>query len=110
MTDQIKRHLTEDRVLWLTTVSHAGGPVPRPIWFFWDGSHILIYSLNTAARLANIRSNERVSVHFNSGIEGEDVVEITGAAEIVGSAPRPSANELYMTKYGRDIEEAADYD
>src|SRR3984957_14853490 len=110
MTDQIKRHLTEDRVLWLTTVSHAGGPIPRPIWFFWDSSHILIYSLNTAVRLANINANERVSVHFNSSVEGEDAIEVAGTAEIVGSAPLPSANELYIAKYGRDIEEATDFD
>jgi PPOX class probable F420-dependent enzyme len=110
LTDQIRRHLTEDRVLWLTTVSPAGRPIPRPIWFFWDSSHILIYSLNTATRLANIRSNERVSVHFNSSVEGEDAVEMAGIAEIVGSPPLPSANELYMAKYGREIEEATDFD
>jgi PPOX class probable F420-dependent enzyme len=110
MTDQIKRHLVEDRVLWLTTVSPVGRPVPRPIWFFWDSSHILIYSLNTAARLANIRGNEKVSVHFNSSAEGDDAVELAGIAEIVGSSPLPSANELYMAKYGRDIEEATEFD
>jgi PPOX class probable F420-dependent enzyme len=110
MTDQIRRHLIEDRVLWLTTVSPAGRPVPRPIWFFWDRTHILIYSLNNAARLANIRRNERVSVHFNSSMEGEDAVEVAGIAEIVSSSPLPSANELYMAKYGRDIEEATEFD
>ncbi len=110
MTDQIKRHLIEDRVLWLTTVSPTGRPIPRPIWFFWDDAHILIYSLNTAVRVANIRTNEWVSAHFNSGVEGEDAVEIAGVAEIVDSAPLPSANELYMAKYGRDIEGATDFD
>jgi PPOX class probable F420-dependent enzyme len=110
MTDQIERHLIEDRVLWLTTVSPAGRPIPRPIWFFWDSSHVLIYCLNTAARLANIRANEKVSLHFNSTVEGDDAVEVAGIAEIVGSAPPPSANELYMAKYGGDIEEATDFD
>jgi PPOX class probable F420-dependent enzyme len=110
MTDQIRRHLIEDRVAWLTTVSPAGRPIPRPIWFFWDSSHILIYSLNTAVRVANIRSNDKVSVHFNSSVEGEDAVEVAGVAEIVGSSTLPSANELYMAKYGRDIEEATDFD
>ena len=110
MTDQIRRHLIEDRVLWLTTVSRTGRPIPRPIWFFWDSSHVLIYSLNSAARLTNLRTNERVSVHFNSSVEGEDAVEMAGIAEIVASSPLPSANELYMAKYGRDIEEATDFD
>jgi PPOX class probable F420-dependent enzyme len=94
----------------LTTVSPAGRPVPRPIWFFWDGSHLLIYSLKTAARLVNIRTNQSVSVHFNSTAEGEDAVEIAGTAEIVDSSPLPSANALYMAKYGHDIEAATDFD
>jgi PPOX class probable F420-dependent enzyme len=110
MTDQIRRHLIEDRVLWLTTVSPTGRPIPRPIWFFWDGSHILIYSLNTATRLTNIRTNERVSVHFNSSVEGEDAVEAAAIAEIVDSPALPSSNELYMSKYGHDIESASDFD
>ena len=110
MTEQIERHLTEDRVLWLTTVSPVGRPVPRPIWFFWDGAHILIYSLNTAVRLKNIRTNARVSVHFNSSVEGEDAVEIAAIAEIVDDPSLPSGNTLYMAKYARDIEEATDYD
>jgi PPOX class probable F420-dependent enzyme len=110
LTDQIKRHLLDDRVVWLTTVSPTGRPMPRPVWFFWDGSHILIYSLNTAARLANIRANANVSVHFNSTVEGEDAVELSAVAEIVGSPLLPSANALYMAKYGRDIEEAPDFD
>jgi PPOX class probable F420-dependent enzyme len=110
MSDQIRRHLLEDRVLWLTTVSPAGRPIPRPIWFFWDSSHILIYSLKTAVRLVNIRANQKVSVHFNSSVEGEDAVEVAGIAEIVGSSVLPSANELYLAKYGRDIEEATDFD
>ena len=110
ITDQIRRHLMADRVLWLTTVSPTGRPIPRPIWFFWDGSHILIYSLNTAARLLNLAANETVSVHFNSSPEGEDAVEMAGIAEILGSPPLPSANELYMTKYGHEIENASDFD
>lgn len=110
MTDQIERHLIEDQVLSLTTVSPIGWPIPRPIWFFWDNSRILIYSLNTAVRLANIRENRRVSVHFNSNVDGQDAVEVAGIADIVSSAPLPSANPRYMAKYARDIEEATDFD
>jgi PPOX class probable F420-dependent enzyme len=110
VTDHIRRHLVEDRVLWLTTVTPAGRPIPRPIWFFFDDAHILIYSLNTAVRVANIRANEQVSLHFNSSAEGEDAVEISGRAQIVASAPLPSANGLYMSKYGHDIEVATDFD
>ena len=31
------RHLREETVVWMTTVTPAGSPIPRPVWFIWDG-------------------------------------------------------------------------
>jgi PPOX class probable F420-dependent enzyme len=109
LTEQIERHLNDDAVVWLTTVSPTGEPVPRPIWFLWDNDSIVIYSLKTAARLRNIRSNPRVTVHFNATAEGSDVVVISGLAEIIPDATPPSEHQLYVQKYGTRVEEA-DYD
>ena len=99
LTEQIQRHLTEDPIAWLTTVTAGGNPVPRPIWFIWDGTTIEIYSLNTAARLANIRANRHVSLHFNSAADGNDVVTIAGVAEAVAGQVPLSKNSAYVTKY-----------
>lgn len=37
MTDQVRRRLTEDTLVWLTTVSPSGRPAPRLVWFMWTG-------------------------------------------------------------------------
>lgn len=104
LTDQIERHLISDQIAWLTTVSPAGWPATRPVWFVWDGSAITIYSLNTGAKQRHIAANDRVSVHFNSTPGGGDVVVISGRAEVVPGAPPPSRFPGLLDKYLPAIE------
>ncbi len=89
LTEQIERHLIDDELAWLTTVTPSGRPAPRLVWFIWDGSTITIYSEETAAKLRHIRANDQVTVHFNSAADGGDVVVISGRAELVQDAPLP---------------------
>jgi PPOX class probable F420-dependent enzyme len=87
LTERIERHLTGDLIAWLTTVTPAGRPAPRPVWFVWDGAAIVIYSLNRGAKLRHIQANDQVAVHFNSNADGGDIVVISGRAELVPDAP-----------------------
>jgi PPOX class probable F420-dependent enzyme len=105
LTDRIERHLTHDLVAWLTTVSPAGRPSPRPVWFVWDGSAITVYSQNDGAKLRHLEVNNQVSVHFNSTPEGSDVVVIGGRAERVPGAPPPSQFASLLDKYAARIEQ-----
>jgi PPOX class probable F420-dependent enzyme len=102
LTEQIKRHLTDDLIAWLTTVSPAGWPAPRPVWFVWDGSAITIYSLNDSAKLRHIDNNDRVAVNFDSA-DGSDVVVLWGRAARVPDAPAPSQFPGLLDKYGDRI-------
>ena len=35
----------EEIVVWTTTVTPAGSPLPMPVWFLWDGAEsVLMYS------------------------------------------------------------------
>jgi PPOX class probable F420-dependent enzyme len=99
LTEQVKRRLTTDEVAWLTTVTPAGKPAPRPVWFVWDGAAIVIYSMNGAARLTYIEHNPQVTVHFNSN-GGGDIVVISGRARIAPDAPPPSEFPGLLDKYG----------
>ncbi len=51
LTERIGRHLAGDQIAWLTTVTPAGRPAPRPVWFLWDGVAITVYSLNEGVKL-----------------------------------------------------------
>ena len=105
LTDRIERHLAVDLIAWLTTVTPAGRPAPRPVWFVWDGSAITIYSLNDSAKLRHLQVNDQVAVHFNSTADGGDVVVIWGRAERVPDAPAPSRFPGLLDKYASRIEQ-----
>lgn len=103
LTRQVERRLTTDEIAWLTTVSPAGKPAPRPVWLVWDGEAIVIYSMNGAARLRYIEHNPNVTVHFNSA-GGGDIVVISGTAERLAGAPPASRFPGFLDKYGPVIE------
>jgi PPOX class probable F420-dependent enzyme len=108
LTGQIENHLLNDKIVWLTTVTPTGRPAPRPVWFLWDGTAFIIYSLPNGAKLKHIAANDQVSLHFNSGPGGGDVVVVSGSAELVPDAPLPSEVPRMLDKY-RDTIKAMGY-
>lgn len=105
LTEQIERHLREDHIAWLTTVTPSGRPAPRVVWFVWNGEAIVVYSLNDSAKLRHLRSNNHVTVSFNCSPEGTDVVVIAGRAEVVANAPPPTQYPGLLDKYSARIEQ-----
>jgi PPOX class probable F420-dependent enzyme len=99
LTQQIERHLITDQIAWLTTVTPSGRPAPRPVWFVWDGTAITVYGLSNGAKQRHIAANDKVSVHFDSGPGGGDIVVISGRAELVPGAPPPSKFPGLLDKY-----------
>jgi PPOX class probable F420-dependent enzyme len=57
-----ERFLGERRVAVLTTIDGDGAPVPAPIWYAWRNGAFYFRTANTAARLANIARDPRVSI------------------------------------------------
>ncbi len=98
---QAAKRLQEDYIIWLTTVSHDGTPQPNPVWFYWDGMALLIYSQPAAHKVRNIARNPRVSVNFQANDEGGDFVVLTGNASI--DKKPPPHNSRYIEKYREHI-------
>ena len=99
LTEQIEKHLVNDRVVWLTTVTPSGRPAPRPVWFLWDGDVVTTYSMPDRAKLKHIAANDQVSLHFNCTPDGGDVVVLSGRAQVINGAPPPSAVPGLLDKY-----------
>jgi PPOX class probable F420-dependent enzyme len=97
------RHLRDDVVAWLTLVDGSGTPQPAPVWFHWDGSSILVYSHSEAKRLAHLKANPNVALHFDSVGAGEHVVVLTGEATVEDETPPVHENPDYLAKYGERI-------
>jgi PPOX class probable F420-dependent enzyme len=98
------RHLREETVVWLTSVTPAGAPLPAPVWFVWDGSEsVVMYSL-PGARTRNLQANPRVALNFAGDGRGGDIVVLSGTAAVGGDTPPADRNEAYLAKYAGDIE------
>ena len=97
------RLLREETVIWLTTVAPDGTPQPRPVWFTWDGSSILLYSQPKAHKISHLEKCPRVAVHFNTDKDGSEVVVLTGEGRVDREAPPADRDREYVAKYRQGI-------
>jgi PPOX class probable F420-dependent enzyme len=99
------RHLREDPVVWLTTVTPAGAPVPSPVWFVWEEPDaVLVFSRAGTPRTRNIEANPRVALHFGGDGRGGDIVVLSGTATVDESAEPAGRVGPYVEKYASHIE------
>lgn len=94
------KRLQNEHIIWLTTTSSDGTPQPNPVWFYWDGQKILVYSQPKARKLMNIRRNPKVSLNFQANLEGADIVILTGDASI---NEKSNHDSRFIEKYREEI-------
>jgi PPOX class probable F420-dependent enzyme len=92
--------LDTEYVIWLTTVGKDGTPQPRPVWFIPYKDGVLIYSRPSVAKVAHLRRNPRMALHFNTDRSGEEpVIVFTGAAKLDAGMPPADQVAPYIKKY-----------
>lgn len=97
---RVARRLEEESVIWLTTVTPGGQPLPVPIWFIWDGDdEVLVYSRPNTPKLRNIAENSKVSLNLNSTPSGGNVIQFDGEAHHDSAAPPASDVDAFVAKY-----------
>jgi PPOX class probable F420-dependent enzyme len=99
LTQEVSDRLSSDKYVWLTTVAKSGQPVPRLVWFFFDGTEITVYSMPNAAKLTHIKARPRVGLNLDSDGNGRGTVVVAGAARIDEVDADPIADEKYQAKY-----------
>ena len=97
------RHLREEVVVWMTTVTPGGAPVPRPVWFIWDGAESVVMYSQPKLRIRNLEANSRVALNFDGDRGGGDIVVLSGTAAVDGDLPAANDNPDYLAKYGDHI-------
>lgn len=95
---RVARHLREELVVWMTTVTPAGSPLPSPVWFLWDGAESVLMHSMPGARVRNIEANPRVALNFAGDGRGGDIVVLSGSAAI-DSGAQPADSGDYLAKY-----------
>jgi PPOX class probable F420-dependent enzyme len=100
----VKEHLKNQYVIWLTTVDSNLTPQPRPVWFIWEHDSFLIFSQAKAYKVAHIKKNPKVALHFNTDETGDKhVIVFTGAAFIDANCPPAYQVDAYFEKYKQGI-------
>ena len=97
---RIRRFLEQEPVVWLSTVRPDGGPHLVPIWFWWDGSAILVFSKPNAQKVRNLRARPSVMLALGDADDDFDVGLLEGTAELLD---RPTSEVLpagHLQKYG----------
>jgi PPOX class probable F420-dependent enzyme len=97
------RHLREEIVVWLTSVTPRGAPLPMPVWFVWDGADSVLMYSRPSARVRNIEANPHVALNFSGDGRGGDIVVLSGEATVDQDAPPAEVAPDYLAKYGGHI-------
>ena len=92
------RRLREEVVVWMTTVTPAGTPVPRPVWFLWDGEESALVYSRPSPRVRNIEANPRVTLNFDGDGGGGDIIVFTGTAAVDPETPPADRSQDYLAK------------
>ncbi len=95
----IDARLRDEPIIWLSSVRPDGRPHLVPIWFWWDGAAILMFSKPAAQKVRNLRHNPQVVLALNSADEGEDIVLLEGRADLLGDNAPQSTLPGYAEKY-----------
>jgi PPOX class probable F420-dependent enzyme len=99
LTPEVIDRLTADHYGWLTTVAKSGQPVPKLIWFYFDGAAVVIYSMPDAAKVAHVRRHPRVSLNLDSDGNGNGIVVIGGEAAVDATGVDCRTDEPYWAKF-----------
>lgn len=100
---RVARHLREEVVVWMTTVTRAGSPLPSPVWFLWDGAETVVMYSMPGARVRNVEANPRVTLNFAGDGAGGDIVVLSGNAVIDADWPPADQAGDYRGKYDSHI-------
>jgi PPOX class probable F420-dependent enzyme len=95
---RLDRFLSEEPVVWLSTVRPDGAPHIVPIWFTWDGASLLVFSKPGAQKVRNLRANPVAMLALG---EPEDDFDVAMAEARVELLEEP-ATELpwgHLAKY-----------
>ena len=102
---RVNGRLQREQIIWLTTVDSDNTPLPRPVWFHWDGETVLIFSEGDTAKLWHIGRNPKVSLNFNTDEEGGDVAVLLGETRVLEEPPAQTRVKAYLRKYKEGLED-----
>ena len=105
LTQEVTDRLTSDHYGWLTTVAKSGQPVPKLVWFYFDGTDLFVYSMPSAAKVRHARNHPQLSLNLDSDGQGGGIIAIGGTATIDAEGVDCRDDAPYWAKYGPAAEQ-----
>jgi PPOX class probable F420-dependent enzyme len=99
LTQEVSSRLSSDHYGWLTTVAKSGQPVPRLIWFYFDGADLTVYSTPRAAKVAHVKAHPEVSLNLDSNGNGGGIIVVAGIGTVDATDVNCQEDEPYWAKY-----------
>lgn len=96
---RIHGFLEREPVVWLSTVRPDGGPHLVPIWFWWDGEAVLVFSKPAAQKVRNLRAHPSVMLALGDAEDDFDVGLLRGRAELLDRATSEVLPMAHLDKY-----------
>jgi PPOX class probable F420-dependent enzyme len=96
---RIVRFLEREPVVWLSTVRPNGAPHLVPIWFWWDGAALLVFSKPGAQKVRNLRAQPSVMLALGDAEDDFDVGLLEGRAELLDRPAREVLPAAHLAKY-----------
>jgi PPOX class probable F420-dependent enzyme len=97
---RIRRFLEQEPVVWLSTVRPDGGPHLVPIWFWWDGEAVLVFSKPNAQKIRNLRERPSMMLALGDTEDDFDVGMFEGTAELLDRPTSEMDASGHLRKYG----------
>jgi PPOX class probable F420-dependent enzyme len=95
---RLDRFLSEEPVVWLSTVRPDGAPHLVPIWFTWDGTSLLVFSKPGAQKVRNMRANPVAMLALGEPEDDFDVAMAEARVELMNE-PATELPWAHLAKY-----------
>ncbi len=105
LSQEVSSRLESDHYGWLTTVAKSGQPVPRLIWFYFDGTDLMVYTMPSAAKVAHIKARPQVSMNLDSDGNGGGIIVVGGTAVVDATDVDCRTDEPYWAKYREESDQ-----
>jgi len=88
----------------VATVGPDGAPQNNPVWFGWDGEHLLFSQTTTRQKYANVGREPRVALSIVDPANDYRYLEIRGVVERIDPDPDNAFIDAMAKKYiGQDV-------
>ena len=86
----------------VATVTPKGSPRTSPMWFEWDGEHILLSHTKARAKYRDVQANPRIALSIVDPENPYQYLEVRGTVEIVDDPEKTLIHRLAKKYRGVD--------